>query len=125
MSNLPTRKAIPQIYPMEVRIYLLQINKDSIKRRHTDNYGTQAVVADNFKTNLTPWRWNHTGWKYANHKSDYFDHENKIKNMLGTSSHKIEQNRNHPHEYKTHYMRTFKGKTYRDKDRGKIYSFIC
>ena len=92
--------------------------KESIIRRHTENYGTESVVPDNFKTNLTPWRWNQTGWKYAHQKSDYFEHENKIRNTLGLSQHKLQQNRSHITDYKTQYKRAFKGKTFRDQDKG-------
>lgn len=30
------------------------VKKESIVRRHTDNYGTKPIVADDFKTHLTP-----------------------------------------------------------------------
>lgn len=98
--------------------------KNSIVRRHTDNYGTQSTVADNFKTYLTPCRWRETGWKYSKQGSDYFEHENKHKNTLGLSYHKLDDFRQHQTDYKTQYKRTFKDRPASNFNEGKLWD-LC
>lgn len=90
--------------------------KDSIARRHTDNYGTQFIVKDDFKPYLTPCRWNETGWKYGTQNSSYFGHENKVQNTIGLSGHKLNKSREHKGSFKTQYMRDFKDKFEKNDD---------
>ena len=94
--------------------------KDSIIRRHTDNYGTASVVGDDFKTHLTPCRWNETGWKYGRQESNYFDHKNKEKNSVGVSNHTLNNIRKQVGYYKTQNMKTYKPRSQKSFDNGKI-----
>lgn len=93
--------------------------KDTIERRHKDNYGTSSVVKDDFKTHLTPCRWNETGWKYGRQESNYFDHENKANNTIGVSKTTLDNIRKYNGYFKTQYMKTHKNCSKKTFDNGK------
>jgi hypothetical protein len=95
------------------------LKKNSILRRHTDNYGTLSTNDEDFSAQLTPCRWNETGWKYEKKGTDYFKHENKNKNQLGLSYHKLNDIKKVPLEHKTQYRSSFKGKSFVDHDGSK------
>jgi len=73
-------------------------------------------VPDNFKVNLTPSRWEKTGWKYDRQHTDYFEHEYKKKNTLGYSVYKLNDIRQLHPKYKTNYMLSFKDNKYNTVD---------
>lgn len=92
--------------------------KESIARRHTDNYGTKLTPEDD-EAVLTPCRWTQTGWKYVQQNSGYFNNPNKQKNMLGASYNKLDEAKNVPTRYKSHYSTAFKDKIPQSLDRGR------
>ncbi|CAI2366381.1 unnamed protein product [Moneuplotes crassus] len=82
--------------------------KISIERRHTDNYGRSSDIEHDQALELTPCRWNRTGWKYATRDSDYFNHLNKSQNNLGVSHNTLNDTRKRESYLKTQYMKNFK-----------------
>jgi hypothetical protein len=85
--------------------------KDTIIRRHADNYGTKFVVGDDFKTQLTPCRWNKSGWKYGAQQEAYFGSDNKMLNSMGhIGKHKVGEVPTDKGYFKTSYMKGFKNK---------------
>ncbi|CAI2368711.1 unnamed protein product [Moneuplotes crassus] len=81
--------------------------KISIERRHADNYAREDEIEPDRFLELTPCRWNHTGWKYAVRDPQYFNHLNKTQNNIGVSQNSLNDTRKKQSYFKTQYMKSF------------------